>query len=101
MWRPAVLTASRPPPGCENFSAPANEHTLTADPASVGALAVEVDQDFAGLGAVAGADEAAVFQLIHDARGAAIAETQASLQQRDAGFLFAADDLDALLDDLF
>src|ERR1039458_3089375 len=25
MWRPAGLTASRRPPGCENFSVPANE----------------------------------------------------------------------------
>ena len=70
-------------------------------PRPVGAPAVQIDQNIARLGAFARADDAAVFQFIHDARGAAVAEAQAALQERDAGFLFAADDFDALLDDVF
>ncbi len=50
-------------------------------PAAVMAFAVEVDQDFARLGTFALADNAAIFQLVHDARGAAVAEAQATLQQ--------------------
>src|ERR1035437_7820214 len=68
-------------------------------PAAIRAAAVEVYQDFARLGAFAGADDAAAFEFVHDARSAGVAETQAALHQRDAGFLFAADDLDALLDE--
>src|ERR1019366_1204772 len=69
--------------------------------ATVGAGAVEVDEDVAGFGAVAGADDAAVLQLIHYTGGTAVAEAQAALEEGDAGFLFAADDFDAVLDDLF
>ena len=65
----------------------------------IGTIAVEVYQDFAGLGTVALADDAAIFQLVYDARGAAVAEPQAALEQWDADFLFAANDFDALLDD--
>src|SRR5216117_4035316 len=50
-------------------------------PAAVGAGAVEINQDVPRLRAFARADEAAVFQFIHDARGAGVAETQAALQQ--------------------
>ena len=67
---------------------------------AVCAAAVQINEDVARLGAFAGADDAAVLQFIHDARGAAIAEAQAALEQRDAGLLFAADDFDAVLDDL-
>ena len=69
--------------------------------AAVGSFAVEVNQDVAGLGAPARADDAAVLQLVHDPRGSAIAQAQAALQQGHAGLLLAADDLDAVLDDLF
>ena len=67
--------------------------------AAVRAAAVEVNQDFTRFRAVARADDAAIFQFVHNARGAAVAEAQAALQQRDARLLFAADDFDALLDD--
>ncbi len=40
-------------------------HSHHALPAAVVALAVEVDQDVAGFGTLAGADHAAVFQFIH------------------------------------
>src|SRR5437899_9296592 len=66
-------------------------------PRAIGAGAVEVDENVARFSAFAGADDAAVFEFVHDAGGAAIAEAEASLQERDAGFLFAANDLDALL----
>ena len=65
---------------------------------AVRAPTIQIDQNVARLGAFARADDAAVFQFVHDARGAGIAEAQAALQQGDAGFLFAADDFDALLD---
>src|SRR5450755_1852666 len=68
-------------------------------PRAVVAFTVQVNQDFARLGAFAFADDAPVLQFVHDARGAAIAEAEAALQQRDARLLFAADDFDALLDD--
>jgi len=45
---------------------------------------VQVNQDVTRLGAFAGADDAAVLQLIHDAGGAAIAEAQAALEEGDA-----------------
>src|ERR1035437_4625605 len=67
--------------------------------AAVRAAAVEVYQNFARLGALAGADDATAFEFVHDARGPGVAEAQAALHERDAGFLFAADDLDALLDE--
>src|SRR5665213_3828788 len=66
--------------------------------AAVRAAAVEVNQNVARLRAFAGADDAAIFQFVHDARGAGVAEAQAALHERDARLLFAADDLDALLD---
>src|ERR1051325_2740460 len=56
--------------------------------AAVGAAAIEVHQDFAGFGAVRWADDAAVFKFIHHARGAAVAQAQAALQERNARFLF-------------
>jgi hypothetical protein len=42
--------------------------------AAVGARAVQVNQDVPRLGAFAGADDAATFQFVHDARGAGVAE---------------------------
>jgi hypothetical protein len=49
--------------------------------ATVGAAAVQVDEDVAGLGAIAGADDAAVLQLVHDAGGPPVAQAQAPLEQ--------------------
>ena len=67
---------------------------------AVGAGAIEINEDVAGFGAFARADDAAVFQFIHDAGGAGVAEAQAALHEGDAGLLFAADDFDALLDEV-
>src|ERR1022692_2685190 len=49
-------------------------------PRAVVAFAVQVNQDFARFGAFALADDTAIFQFIHDARGPAVAEAQATLQ---------------------
>src|SRR5438874_882227 len=68
-------------------------------PCPVGAGAVQVDQDIARFSALTRAHDSAIFEFIHDARRAAIAKTEAALKKRDAGFLFAADDLDTLLYD--
>src|SRR5882724_10081791 len=68
---------------------------------AIGSAAVQIDQNIPRFRPVAGADDPAVFQFIHNARGAAIAKAQAPLQKRDAGFLFAANDFNALLNDLF
>ena len=66
---------------------------------AVVAFAVEVNEDVAWLGAFARADVAAFFEDVHDAGGAAVADLEPALQERDAGLLLAADDLDALLDE--
>jgi hypothetical protein len=50
-----------------------------------GAGAVEVDEDVAGFSAFAGADDAAVFEFVHDAGGAGVAEAEAALEEGDAG----------------
>src|SRR5687767_13892263 len=68
---------------------------------AIGVAGVEVDQNLPRLSAVARADDAAAFQLIHDARSATVAETQAALEQRHAGLLFATNDFDAVLNDFF
>src|ERR1017187_2375446 len=82
-----------------NFIAASGDSLHRALRTAVGAAAVEIYQDFARLGSLAGADDAAAFEFVHDARGAGVAEAQPALHQRDAGFLFAADDFDALLDE--
>src|ERR1039458_3030696 len=69
-------------------------------PAAVRARAVQINQNVARLGAFAGADDAAIFQFVHDARRPRVAEAQPPLHQRDARLLFAADDFDALLDEI-
>ena len=57
----------------------APSHGLLTRP--VVAFVVEVNQDFARFGTPALADDAAVFQFVHDARGAAVTEAQTALQQ--------------------
>src|SRR5437870_914773 len=69
-------------------------------PHSIRPCSIQINQYISRLGALTGADDAAVFQFVHDAGGAAIAEAQTPLQERDAGFLFAPNHFDALLDDL-
>jgi hypothetical protein len=59
--------------------------------------AIQVNEDIAWLGAITGPHDAAVLQLIHDARGAAITKPQAALEERYAGLLFAADDFNTVL----
>src|SRR5260370_25152232 len=58
----------------------------------IGSRTIQINQYIPRLGAFAGADDAAVFQLVHNAGGAAIADAQSPLQKRHAGFLFAAND---------
>src|ERR1017187_6314400 len=82
-----------------NFIAASGDSLHRALRTAVGAAAVEIYQDFARLGSLAGADDAAAFEFVHDARGAGVAEAEPALHQGDAGFLFAADDFDALLDE--
>src|ERR1700722_2311904 len=86
--------------------APAARNNLVLFPmlrlrTSVRSPAVQVDQNVPRLRAFAWADNAPILQFIHDARRARVAEAQAPLQQRDARLLFAADDFDALLDQIF
>src|ERR1700690_1755579 len=68
-------------------------------PAAIGAATVQINQYVPRLGALAGPDDAAVFQFVHDASRARVTQAQTPLHERNTGLLFAADDLDALLDD--
>src|SRR5262245_13880737 len=68
---------------------------------AVRAAAVQVYQNISGLSPLAGPDNAAILQFVHNASGAAITETQPPLQERDAGLLLTANDLDALLNNAF
>ncbi len=71
--------------------------TLSTIPVRSGS--VQIDENVSRLRSFIGTDHAAVFQLIHDARGAGIAEPEAALEQGYARLLLAANDLDALLDE--
>ena len=62
---------------------------------------IEIDEDVTRFRAFAWAYDATLLQLIHDASGARIAETQPTLHERDARLLFAANDFDALLNQIF
>jgi hypothetical protein len=59
---------------------------------SIRSAAIEVNQDVSRLSSFARTDNAAVFQFIHNARRSGVSEPEAALHQRDARFLFAADD---------
>lgn len=48
---------------------------------TIHAGAVQINQDVARLGTLAGADDAPVLQFVHDARGSGVAEAQPALQQ--------------------
>src|SRR2546428_6965813 len=74
--------------------ATSNIHLLSP---AISAGAVEIDQDVARFGAFARADDAAVFQFVHDTRGTRVTEAQTALEQGDARLLLAADNFDALL----
>jgi hypothetical protein len=69
--------------------------------APIGAGAVEVQEDVPGFSAFVGADDAAVFEFVHDPGGAGVTESEPALEEGDTGLLFAADDLDALLNEVF
>src|SRR5690606_36252993 len=62
--------------------------------------AVEVHEDFAGAGAVFGADDAFVFHLVHDAGGAVVADAQATLDHGGGGAFGGADDVEGLAEEL-
>ena len=49
--------------------------------AAVGTTAIQIDQNIPRLGAFAGADHAAIFQFIHDARRPRVTQPQPSLHQ--------------------
>jgi len=49
-------------------------HRASLNPFAIGTLAVQVNQDIPGLGALARAHDAPLLQHIHDARGAAVAD---------------------------
>ena len=53
---------------------------------AVGVAVVEINENLARLRADARADDPAILNFVHDARGAAVAEFQAALQERDAGY---------------
>src|SRR5690242_12448994 len=73
---------------------------LRFDGRAVRAGPIQIDKDVSRLGPFARANDAAIFQFVHDTGRATVAEPQSPLQQRNAGFLFTADYFDALLDDL-
>src|SRR5687768_11053588 len=87
--------------GGEGFIALRARDSNAGDGPAVSAGAVQINQNVARLGAFAGADDAAIFEFVHNAGSARIAEAQAPLQEGDTGFLFAADDIDTLLDEGF
>ncbi len=68
---------------------------------AVGACAIEVNQYVARLGALAWADDPAVFELVHYSCCAGVTEAEPALEQGHAGFFLASDDFDALLNELF
>src|SRR5688500_12750375 len=66
----------------------------------VGVAGIEVDQDVPRLGPLTRAHDAALLEFIHNPRSPRVAEAQSPLHQRNARFLFAANDLDALLNEI-
>lgn len=70
-------THNRPRRPADLYSGPGK---LLLAPA-VRTSAIQINEDVARLGALAGADNAPVLQFIHDARGAAVAEAEAALEE--------------------
>src|SRR3954469_6599165 len=60
---------------------------------------VQIDQNIPRLSAFAGTDNAAILQLIHDARGPRVAQPQSALHERNARLLLASNHFDTLLDE--
>ena len=66
--------------------------------AAVPAFTIEINENIARFRAFAWSHDAAALKFIHDAGSAGVAEAEAALHERDAGFLLGADHFDALLD---
>ena len=62
-------------------------------------LPIQIYQNFSRLSAFVRTDDAAFLQQVHDPSRTRVADAQAALQDRDAGAVGLADDLDALLDE--
>ena len=102
--KPAATTQRGPGRGNSLSLIPARPNVRNSAekslPLAVRAAAIQVNEDIAGFSAFARADHAAILEFIHDPGSAGVAEAQAALHQGDAGLLFAANDFDALLDEL-
>ena len=61
---------------------------------------VQINKDIPRLGTLARTDNSTILKFIHDAGGTTVAQPQSALKERHARLLLAADDLDALLNDL-
>src|SRR4051812_6189873 len=66
-------------------------------PGAIRSGAIQIDQDVARFGAFARANDSAVLEFIHDSGGAAVSEPETPLEKGNAGFLFAPNHFDALL----
>src|SRR6478672_6413094 len=62
---------------------------------------IEIDQNLAWFGALAGTQNTALLQNINDTRRARVTESQPALEQRSGRALFLSDYLDAFFDQLF
>ena len=68
-------------------------------PLPVGPGTIQINEDIPGFSTLARADDAAILQFVHDPGGARVSEPEATLHERETGFLFAANDFDALLNE--
>src|ERR1035438_5164896 len=57
-------------------------------------------EDFAGLGAVGGADQAVVLHHVDEMGGAAVADAQAALEERGAGLAELEDETDGVVEEV-
>src|ERR1039458_2619946 len=57
-------------------------------------------EDFAGLGAVGGTDQAIALHHVDEVGGAAVADAQAALQQRGAGLAELEDEADCVVEEI-
>src|SRR4030095_11906432 len=62
---------------------------------------IEIDQNLAWFGALAGTQNTALLQNINDSRRARVTESQPALEQRSGRAFFLSDNLDAFFDQLF
>jgi len=64
--------------------------------AAEGSAGVEIDEDFAGAGAVFGADDSALFELFHQAGRAIITDTETALEHGSGGPLGTSEHIDGI-----